>query len=47
MATLPLTQRGVDINLPLETKAPTQPQDNTQVMLEYTNSRQITIITSP
>ena len=47
MATLPLTQRGVDINLPLETKAPTQPQDNTQVMLEYTNSRQITINHQP
>src|SRR6185295_12384070 len=43
MAALPLTQKGMDINLPLETKAPTQPQDNTQVMLEYTNSRQITI----
>ena len=26
MAALPLTQKGVDINLPLETKAPTQPQ---------------------
>src|SRR5574338_233637 len=42
MATLPLTQRGVDINLPLETKTRTQPQDNTQVMLEYTTTRQIT-----
>jgi biopolymer transport protein TolR len=47
MATLPLTQRGVDINLPLETKTPTQPQDNTQVMLEYTNTRQITINHQP
>ena len=47
MATLPLTQRGVDINLPLETKTPTQPQDNTQVMLEYTNARQITINHQP
>ena len=34
MATLPLTQRGMDINLPLETKTPTTPQDNTQVMQE-------------
>jgi biopolymer transport protein ExbD len=44
---LALTQRGVDINLPLETKAPTQPQDNTQVMLEYSNSRQITVNHQP
>lgn len=47
MATLPLTQRGVDINLPLETKAPTTPADNTQVMLEYTNDRKITINHQP
>ena len=37
MAALPLTQRGVDINLPLETKTPTdEPQDNNQIVLEYT-----------
>ena len=47
MATLPLTQRGVDINLPLETKERTTPQDNTQVMLEYTNDRKITINHQP
>jgi biopolymer transport protein TolR len=47
MATLPLTRRGVDINLPLETKTPTTPQDNTQVMLEYTNARLITINHQP
>jgi biopolymer transport protein ExbD len=47
MATLPLTQRGVDVNLPLETKAPTQVQDNTQVMLEYTADRQISINKQP
>ena len=47
MATLPLTQRGVDINLPLETKTPTTPQDNTQVMLEYTNDRHISINHQP
>ena len=46
MATLPLTQRGVDINLPLETKTPTT-VDNTQVMLEYTNDRHITINHQP
>jgi biopolymer transport protein ExbD len=47
MATLPLTQRGVDINLPLETKAPSQVQDNTQVMLEYTADRQISVNHQP
>ena len=47
MATLPLTQRGVDINLPLETKAPETLADNTQVMLEYTNDRKITINHQP
>jgi biopolymer transport protein ExbD len=47
MATLPLTQRGVDINLPLETKAPETIADNTQVMLEYTNDRKITINHQP
>ena len=47
MATLPLTQRGVDVNLPLETKAPTSTVDNTQVMLEYTADRQISINKQP
>ena len=47
MATLPLTQRGVDINLPLETKAPANTEPNTQVMLEYTNDRKITINHQP
>jgi biopolymer transport protein ExbD len=47
MATLPLTQRGVDVNLPLETKAPSQVQDNTQVMLEYTADRQISVNHQP
>jgi biopolymer transport protein ExbD len=47
MAALPLTQRGVDINLPLETKEPTSAVDNTQVMLEYTADRQISINKQP
>jgi biopolymer transport protein ExbD len=47
MATLPLTQRGVDINLPLETKARENTEPNTQVMLEYTNDRKITINHQP
>jgi biopolymer transport protein ExbD len=47
MAALPLTQKGVDINLPLETKAPTTPVDNTQVMLQYTADHKIAINNQP
>ena len=37
MAALPLTQKGVDVNLPLETKATQQPpSDQTQVIVELT-----------
>jgi biopolymer transport protein TolR len=44
MAALPLTQKGVDVNLPLETKTPNQVQvDNTQVVLEYGADRSIAI----
>ncbi len=47
MAALPLTQKGVDVNLPLETKAPTTPVDNTQVMLQYTADHKISINNQP
>jgi biopolymer transport protein TolR len=47
MAALPLTQKGLDINLPLETKAPATPADNQQIMLEYTADRQIAINKQP
>jgi biopolymer transport protein ExbD len=47
MAALPLTQKGLDINLPLETKAPSSPTDNQQIMLEYTADRQIAINKQP
>ena len=47
MAALPLTQKGVDVNLPLETNKPSDPTNNTQVMLEYTNDRHITINHQP
>ena len=46
MAALPLTTRGVDINLPAETKNKTQqdtPQTNTQIELEYTADKKISI----
>jgi len=44
MAALPLTQKGVDINLPLETKSPQQqnPTD-TQIVLEYNADRSIAV----
>ena len=47
MAALPLTQKGLDINLPLETKAPTTAADNQQIMLEYTADRQISVNKQP
>ena len=46
MATLPLTQRGVDINLPLETKK-TAETNTDQIMLEYTADRQISVNHQP
>jgi len=47
MAALPLTQKGVDINLPLETKAPKSQTDNNQIVLEYTADRHIAINHQP
>ena len=47
MAALPLTQKGVDVNLPLETKAPSTPADNQQIVLEYTADRQIAVNKQP
>jgi biopolymer transport protein ExbD len=44
MAALPLTQKGVDVNLPLETeqKAQSTPNDN-QIVLEYGADRSIAV----
>ena len=47
MATLPLTQKGLDINLPLETRAPTESTPNQQIMLEYTADRRIAVNNQP
>src|ERR687895_2296415 len=48
MAALPLTQKGMDVNLPLETKTPEQVQvDNSQVVLEYGSDRSIQINKQP
>jgi biopolymer transport protein ExbD len=44
MAALPLTQKGVDINLPLETTTTQQPQsDQTQVIVELTTDGKLTV----
>ena len=44
MAALPLTQTGVDVNLPLETKATKQPpSDQPQLTVELTADRQLSV----
>ncbi len=44
MATLPLAQRGVDINLPLEVSHAPVPQQNlSQIVIEYTAAHGITL----
>jgi biopolymer transport protein TolR len=45
MAALPLTQKGVDINLPAETKTAQQQQQDplAQIVLEYTADRRISV----
>jgi biopolymer transport protein ExbD len=45
MAALPLSQKGIDINLPLETKQANQQQQDTsnQIVLEYTADRKISV----
>lgn len=44
LAALPLGQRGMDINLPLETQGAQQAAtDSSQIMLEYTADRRISV----
>ncbi len=44
MAALPLTQKGIDINLPLETKGAQQQADtSSQIVLEYSADRRISV----
>ena len=44
MAALPLSQRGLDVNLPAETKTNEQTQvDVSQIMIDYTADRKIAI----
>jgi len=44
MAALPLSQRGLDVNLPAETQTKNQPQlENTQIVLEYTGDKKMSV----
>ena len=44
MATLPLGQKGVDINLPAQSQTKSDPTpDNTQIVLEYNAQRRISV----
>ena len=44
MAALPLSQRGLDVNLPAETQQKTQaPTDLSQIVLEYTGNHKISV----
>jgi biopolymer transport protein ExbD len=44
MAALPLTQKGVDVNLPLETEQKSAPtQNDNQIVLEYGADRSIAV----
>ena len=48
MAALPLTQRGMDVNLPLETEQKSQANpDNTQIVLEYGADKSIQVNHQP
>ena len=48
LAALPLSQRGLDINLPLETRGAEQSEaDTSQIVLQYTADRVITVNQQP
>ena len=48
MAALPLTQVGMDVNLPLETKSPQEVQvDNQQIVFEYNADHSMAINKQP
>ncbi len=49
MAALPLSQRGLDINLPQETEHPPEPPSTPppQIVLNYTGDKQISINSAP
>ena len=47
LAALPLSQRGLDINLPLETRGAQAAADSSQIVLQYSADRIITVNQQP
>ncbi len=47
MAALPLSQKGVDVNLPLETNKPSQQAPPDQIVLEFNADRTIAVNKQP
>ena len=47
MAALPLSQRGLDVNLPAETQTQSTPQVLSQIVLEYTNDGVLSVNKKP
>ena len=47
MAALPLSQKGVDVNLPLETNKPAQQTPSEQIVLEFNADRSIAVNKQP
>jgi biopolymer transport protein ExbD len=43
MASLPLNQRGLDVNLPADTQPADQPVVTDQIVVEYTGDRQLSV----
>jgi biopolymer transport protein ExbD len=43
MAALPLSQRGLDVNLPAETESKPETTTNTQIVLTYTADKKISV----
>ena len=47
MAALPLSQKGVDVNLPLEVNKPTQSTPSEQIVVEYNADRSMSVNKQP
>jgi biopolymer transport protein ExbD len=47
MAALPLSQKGVDVNLPLEVNKPAQQTPSEQIVVEYNADRSIAVNKQP
>jgi biopolymer transport protein TolR len=47
MAALPLSQKGVDVNLPLEVNKPAQATPSEQIVVEYNADRSIAVNKTP